>query len=432
MNEKMTDTSSGRKLPELLAPAGNLEKLKAVILYGADAVYLAGEAYGLRAFADNFTLEEMITAVEYAHARGVKVYVTLNILAHPGDFRELADYVAKLEEIGIDAVIVSDPGVFTVVQEAAPRLEVHISTQASVTNAHTCNFWYKLGVRRIVLARELTLEEIKTIRSEIPDDLELETFVHGAMCMAYSGRCLLSNVTTGRDANRGACAQPCRWKYYVIEEKRAQEHPEEPYTWAIEQDERGSYLFSSKDICMIEHIPALIEAGVNSFKIEGRMKGAFYGAMVTRTYRQAIDRYAEEGADMEVDSQWVEELETMVHRSYDTGFYFDRPEDDAKIAPEQTYHQEGVVVGIVLDDTVTDGYVRCEQRNKIISGDRLEIVQPRGKIIVVEAAEMLDEWGQKVESTPHAQQIFYLAVPDGVQPVAGSFIRRRGVKHGSI
>ncbi|MGI6546498.1 MAG: peptidase U32 family protein [Fastidiosipilaceae bacterium] len=417
-------------LPELLAPAGNFEKLRAVVLYGADAVYLAGEQYGLRAFADNFSLEEMRRAVSWAHERGVKVHVTLNIFAHPSDFEGLGEFVTQLSAIGVDAVLVSDPGVFRTVRKYAPELDIHISTQASTTNAEACRFWHDQGARRIVLARELTLAEIKRIREDVPADLELEVFVHGAMCMAYSGRCLLSNAATGRDANRGACAQPCRWKYYVTEEKRIPDQPGEPYTWEIQQDKRGGYFYSSRDICMIDHIPKLIEAGIDSLKIEGRMKGAFYGAMVTRQYRRALDAYGRDGPLMKTDPSWKEELERMVHRSYDTGFFFDEPLKDAKIAPDHMYHQDGVVVGVVLAGVDENGRVRCEQRNKIIRGDVLEVIQPRGGNFTLEVKELLDEELSAIEATPHPKQIFYLRAPEGVNPEIGSFIRRRGAKYG--
>jgi putative protease len=418
------------RLPELLAPAGNLEKLQTVVNFGADAVYLGGPQYGLRAFADNFSFEEIKIAVRWAHDRGVRVYVTLNILAHPADMNGLPAYVEHLQACGADAVIVSDPGVFMTVRRYAPQLAIHISTQASVTNAESCRFWYEQGARRIVLARELTLSEIASIRREIPADLELEGFVHGAMCMSYSGRCLLSDLATGRGANRGACAQPCRWKYYVIEEKRAADRTAEPYTWEIDQDERGSYFFSSRDLCMIEHIPELIAAGINSFKIEGRMKGAFYGAVVTKQYRAALDRYAAEGPTMQVDPVWKAELEQMVHRTYDTGFYFDSPLADAKIAPERTYHREGVVVGIITGRPDAAGRVRCEQRNKLMRGDELDIIQPKGENLRMTVTTLFDEEALPTEAVAHPRQTFYLQLPAGMTPQPGSFLRRPGQKYG--
>ncbi|HHX37936.1 MAG TPA: U32 family peptidase [Clostridiaceae bacterium] len=420
-------------IPEVLSPAGNFEKLKAAVLYGADAVYLAAHQFGLRAFAGNFSKEELAAAVNYAHRHGVRVYVTINILAHPSDLPALPPIVEYVDRCGADGVIVSDPGIFRLVREYAPRMEIHISTQASVTNQEACQFWYEAGARRIILARELSLKDIKAIRRDIPENMTLEGFVHGAMCMAWSGRCLLSNIATGRDANRGACAQPCRWSYHVTETGRlkdAEDGTGEPYTWAVEQDETGSFLFSSRDICMIEHIPDLVEAGINSFKIEGRMKGAYYVAVVTKVYREAVDTWVREGTNMKVRPEWLDELTAMVHRDYDTGFYFHHPLEEAKIAQSRARNIQATVVAIALE-TVGDR-LRCEQRNKLMVGEEVEIVTPHGKNFSLEVTDLFDENGEHVMSCPHPQQIFEMTLPPGQVVEPGSFIRRRGKKHGEV
>ncbi len=406
---------------ELLAPAGNFEKLETSVLYGADAVYLSGKQYGLRAFSENFNENELKKGIDYAHEHGVKAYVTLNILAHPEDFPGMADYVRLLASYDADAVIVSDPGVFSLVRETAPDLPVHVSTQASVTNARACLFWHRAGAKRIVLARELTLAEIRQIREEIPDDLELEVFIHGAMCVSYSGRCLLSNYFTGRDANRGRCAQPCRWKYYVTEENR----PEQILT--IAEDARGTYLFNSKDLCMIEHIPELMKAGISSFKIEGRIRGAFYAATVTKAYREAIDRYEKDPAGYRCDPAWMEDLEKTVHREFGTGFFFDAPTQCAQISPESTYLREASVVGIIREYDAGAKRAIVEQRNKIAAGDRLEIVSPRGRHFTTIARDLRDESGQPIDSTPHPRMIFSMAMKNPAEPQ--SFLRRLGDKN---
>jgi len=405
---------------ELLSPAGDLEKLKLAVLYGADAVYMSGKHFGLRAFSSNFDPDELKSGIDYAHQHGVKAYVTMNIMAHPEDFAGMEEYILLLASYGADAVIVSDPGVFSLVRETAPQMEIHISTQASVTNAKGCLFWHRAGAKRIVLARELTLAEIIKIRQEIPDSLELEVFVHGAMCVSYSGRCLLSSHFTGRDGNRGKCAQPCRWKYYVTEENR------EGQPLEIVQDERGTYLFNSRDMCMIEHIPELMRAGINSFKIEGRIKGAFYAATTTKAYREAIDRYELDPAQYTFDPEWLMDLEKTVHREFCTGFFFDKPMDQAQIFSGDTYLREATVVGIVQSYDQKTKRAVIEQRNKIFDGDRLEIVSPRGRHFVVIAQDMLDEDNQSIRSTPHPKMLFSMPMRIPVDPQ--SFIRRLGDK----
>ena len=405
---------------ELLAPAGDLEKLRMAVQYGADAVYLAGQEFGLRAFSKNFLPDELAEAIDLARASQVKVYLTLNILAHPADLVRMRTAVRDLLAAGPDAVIVADPGVFCLVREEAPNLKIHISTQASVTNARACRFWHEQGASRIVLARELTLAEITQIRQEIPSELELEAFVHGAMCMAYSGRCLLSNVYSGRDANRGRCTQPCRWNYQVIEEKR----PDQPMT--VEVDARGSYLFSSRDLCMIGHIPELAMAGLDSLKIEGRVKGPFYVATVVKAYRAALDRYFADPDSFSPDPAWLADLSKTVHREFDTGFFFTPPQADAKIFAADTYQREAAVVGIIRAWLPESSLALVEQRNRILRGEWLELVQPKQGHIDIQALEILDLEKRPIESTPHPQMFYYLPLREAVPP--GSFLRRLGDK----
>jgi len=403
------------KKVELLSPAGDFEKLKMAVQYGADAVYLSGKQFGLRAFSGNFNSDEIIKAVQYAHENNVKAYVTMNIFAHPGDFDGMSEYIRQIYDAGVDAVIVSDPGIFSLIRETAPNLNIHISTQSSVTNAKTCLFWYKAGAKRIVLARELTLKEIIEIRKEIPKELEIETFIHGAMCMTYSGRCLLSNYFSGRDANKGECVQPCRWKYHIVEESRA----DKPLV--LTQDDKGSYIFNSRDMCMIEHIPELIEAGINSFKIEGRMKGLFYAATVTKAYREAIENYYSSPKDYKTDPTLLQDLKKTVHREFDTGFFFDRPMDRAKIFYDDSYIKEAKVVGIILSYDEKTRRATIQQRNKIFEGDRLEIVSPKGRHAVIIADGLLDEEGNAIDSTPHAKMVYTMNVR--IPVTENSFIR---------
>ena len=405
---------------ELLSPAGNFEKLKMAVLYGADAVYMSGKHFGLRAFSDNFDADELKSGIEYAHCHNVKAYVTMNIMAHQGDFGGMGEYISYLASCKADALIVSDPGIFSLVRETAPDMDIHISTQASVTNAKGCLFWHDAGASRIVLARELTLAEITEIRKEIPDSLELEVFVHGAMCVSYSGRCLLSNYFTGRDGNRGKCAQPCRWNYELTEMK----HKDQPVE--MRQDEKGTYLFSSKDLCMIEHIPGLIKAGIHSFKIEGRIKGAFYAATVTKAYREAIDSYYYDPVNYKTDPSLLSDLEKTVHRKFDTGFFFGNPMDDAKIHEHDSYIKEAAVVGIVREYDPVAKRALIEQRNKIFNGDLIEVVSPRGRHCEMIAHDILDENNMPIESTPHPKMMFSMPMRVPVDP--DSFIRRLGAR----
>lgn len=395
--------------------------MRAAFLYGADAVYMAGAQFGLRASATNFTRPEMAEAVKEAHEQNKKVYITANIYAHQEDLKGFPDYLEFLDSIRVDGILISDPGLFALAERYAPHVPRQISTQASLTNAEACKFWYARGVRRVVLARELTLDEIRSIREAVPDDLEIEAFVHGAMCMAYSGRCMLSNHFLNRDGNRGRCAQPCRWQYQIHETG----HPERDLI--LEEDERGSYLLSSRDLCLIDHIPELVAAGINSFKIEGRMKSAYYAAVVTKTYREALDRYWADPAHYIVSPQARIELQAMVHRPYATGFYFDRPQENAQIYAEATYLKEAVVLGVTTE-AASEGWVLCAQRNKMVRGESIDIVRPQGEPLSLIVEELLDAERQPIESTPHAKMSFWLRVPATEKIPAGSYLRRYGDK----
>lgn len=393
---------------ELLAPAGNLEKLKTAIIYGADAVYIGGEAFSLRAMADNFDREKMLEGLEFAHKRGKKVYVTVNIFAHNSDIERMPEYIRGLYEIGVDAIIVSDLGVFSIAREVAPELEVHISTQANNTNYKTAEFFYKLGAKRIVLARELSLDEIKEIRTKAPLEMELEAFVHGAMCMSYSGRCLLSNYMTGRDANRGACAHPCRYKYYLMEEKRPGEYFE------ISEDERGTYIMNSMDLCMIEHIPDIVESGIMSFKIEGRMKSSYYVATVVKAYREAIDSYLKDKGSYSFNPRWIEELSKASHREFSTGFYFGKPKK--QIYGNSSYIRSHDIVGLVIDYDDESNIATIEQRNRIFKGEEVEILTPVGDNFSLILEEMWNEDGEDIDVAPHPQMIFKVKTDKRLRP----------------
>ncbi|MEL5864540.1 peptidase U32 family protein [Clostridium cochlearium] len=384
--------------PEILAPAGNLEKLKTAILFGADAVYLGGSKLNLRAFADNFSDKELIEGIEFAHSRGKRVYVTVNVFPHNEDLEELEPYLKDLENMKVDAIIVSDPGIIMTAKEVAPKLEIHLSTQANNVNWKSALFWYKQGVKRIVLARELSFEEIKEMREKLPQDCELEAFVHGSMCMSYSGRCLLSNYMTGRDANRGECAQPCRYKYYLMEEKREGQY------FPVFQDERGTYILNSKDLCMIKHIPELVESGINSFKIEGRMKSSYYVASVVKSYRQALDAYLENSENYKFNEDWMNNLLKTSHRDYYTGFYFG--DKDSQIYETSSYIRNYDIVGIVKDYNKETKEATIEQRNKLFDGDLVEILRPVGNSFEVKLEDLHNEEGEKIESTPVAQMIY--------------------------
>ena len=387
---------------ELLAPAGSPEHLRAALDAGADAVYLGGEAFGLRAKAKNFTNEEIKEGIAFAHEHGVKVYITANILAHNQDLEGVKKYFTELKEIKPDALIISDPGVFMIAKEICPEIEIHISTQANNTNYGTYQFWYAQGAKRVVSARELSLAEIKEIRDNIPKDLEIETFIHGAMCISYSGRCLLSNYFTGRDANQGACTHPCRWKYAVVEEKRPGEY------LPVYENERGTYIFNSKDLCMIEHIPELIDAGIDSFKIEGRMKTALYVATVARTYRKAIDDYLESPELYKKNMDWYkEQISNCTYRQFTTGFFFGKPDETTQIYDSNTYVKEYTYLGIVgsVDE---HGRYRIEQRNKFSVGEKIEVMKPNGENRTVTVRAIVDEEGNTMESAPHPQQVLFI------------------------
>lgn len=387
---------------ELLIPAGSQEVLKTAVLFGADAVYIGGEAFSLRAKARNFSMEEMAAGIRFAHEQGVKVYVTANIFAHHEDIGEAGEYFRELHgmEEKPDALIISDPGMFITAKEICPEIEIHISTQANNTNYKTCLFWHKMGAKRIVCARELSLNEIKEMRKHIPEQMEIEAFVHGAMCISYSGRCLLSNFLTGRDANQGACTHPCRWKYAVVEESRPGEY------LPVYENERGTFLFNSGDLCMIEHIPELLDAGIDSLKIEGRMKGALYVATVTRTYRKAIDDYMESEELYRSNMEWYRrEIGKCTYRQFTTGFYFGKPGRESQIYDSSTYQSEAVYLGMV-ERTDENGFAYLEQKNKFHAGDVIEIMKPDGRNIPVTVEAMLDEEGNPIESCPHARQRF--------------------------
>ncbi|MDD2534240.1 MAG: U32 family peptidase [Eubacteriales bacterium] len=411
---------TGQHHLELLAPAGDRSKMEMAIAYGADAVYVGSQHFSLRAHSKNFSLTELHSAIAYAHERSVKVYVAANILAHQQDMSGVRDLVRELKPLQPDALIISDPGVFSIARQEAPEIALHISTQASVTNGESARFWAEQGASRIILARELTLPEITSIRHDLPPHIELEAFVHGAMCMAYSGRCLLSNFLVNRGANQGECSQSCRWEYEVREVKR----PDQPLL--LTEDERGTYLMNSKDLCMIEHIPALVQAGLTSFKIEGRVKSSFYVATVVKAYREALDRYLKDPQNYVFDPTGLADLEKTVHRPFDTGFYFQTPHEDAKIYLEDTQVREAAVVGIVQAYLPESGLALIEQRNKIITGQSLEIVAPKGPHLDVLATGMLDLERRPIDSTPHPRMYFYLPVPQPVQQ--GSFVRRIGDK----
>lgn len=387
---------------ELLIPASSLEVLKIAVIYGADAVYIGGEVFGLRAKAKNFSMEDMAEGIQFAHEHGVKVYVTANILAHNGDLEGVREYFTQLKEIQPDALIISDPGIYTIAKEICPEIERHISTQANNTNYGTYQFWWNQGAKRVVTARELSLKEIAEIRKNIPDEMEIETFVHGAMCISYSGRCLLSNYFTGRDANQGACTHPCRWKYAVVEEKRPGEY------LPVYENERGTYIFNSKDLCMIEHIPELIEAGIDSFKIEGRMKTALYVATVARTYRKAIDDYLTSPEKYKENMDWyLEQISNCTYRQFTTGFFFGKPSEESQIYDNNTYIKEYTYLGIVGERN-EEGLYRIEQRNKFSVGEQIEVMKPDGRNIPVTVKRIVDENGNEMESAPHPKQVLYI------------------------
>jgi len=398
------------KRPELLAPAGSLEKLKMAIIYGADAVYLGGENFGLRAGAKNFTLKQLAEGIKFAHDRGKRVYLTLNIIPHNEDLVGLPEYVAKLKELDLDAVIISDPGVLKIVKNIIPEMEVHLSTQASTTNYAAVNFWYEQGVRRIILARELSLEEIKEIIKKSPPDMKIETFVHGAMCISYSGRCLLSNYMVSRDANRGDCAHSCRWRYYLMEETRPGEY------FPVYEDEKGAYFFNSKDLCMIEHLPSLIEAGISAFKIEGRMKSSYYVATVVKAYRHLIDSYFSKPKEYFCDEKWLDEIKKVSHRYFTTGFYFTKPGGEEQRYDSSAYIKTYDFAGLILEYDADNQIATIEQKNRIFVGDEIEIFGPDDDFFTQKIEKMWDEEGEEIEAAPHAKQIIRMKMAKPVKP----------------
>lgn len=383
-------------------PAGNLEILKAAVMFGADAVYIGGDMYGLRAKAHNFSPNEMSEGIDFAHSYGKKVYVTANITAHNNDLLGVREYFKKLSVIKPDALIISDPGVFMAAKEICPDIDVHISTQSNNVNYDTFRFWHMQGATRVVTARELSVKEIAEIRKNIPNDLEIETFIHGAMCISYSGRCLLSNYFTGRDANLGACTHPCRWKYYIMEEKRPGEY------LPVEENERGTYIFNSKDLCMIEHIPDLCEAGIDSFKIEGRMKTALYVANVARIYRMAIDDYYKDASLYEEKIPYYKsELEKGTYRQFTTGFFYGKPTHETQIYDSNTYVKNYTYLGMIKSVN-DDGLYGFEQKNKFSVGDEIEVMRCDGTVYNVTVRKMTDDAGNEIESCPHPGQMIYI------------------------
>lgn len=396
------------KKVELLLPAGSLETLKIAILYGADAVYLGGEMFSLRSNAKNFTNQELREGIKYAHERDVKVYITANIFAHNENIENIENYFNEIKNMRPDAILIADPGIFSIAKKVIPEIDIHISTQANNTNYETYKFWWKLGAKRVVSARELSLLEIKEIRKHIPDEMEIESFVHGAMCMSYSGRCLISNFLTGRDANQGNCTHPCRWKYSLVEENRPKEY------MPIIENEQGTYIFNSKDLCMIEHIPEMITAGINSFKIEGRMKTALYVATVARTYRKAIDDYMQSPQKFYGNLEWYKnEIGKTSSREFTTGFYFGKPVSDAQIYDNHNYANNYSYLGTVLDITKS-GLCKIEQKNKFSVGDRVEVIKPDGRNLICKVESIINEDGQNQDSAPHPKQLIYINLGIGI------------------
>ena len=397
---------------ELLAPAGDMERLRMSLAYGADAVYLAGTDFGMRSFAGNFTPEELKQAVALCHSRGVAVHVTCNTMPRNGEIARMPEWLSYLQELGVDAAILADVGVLSLLKKHAPKLKAHISTQASVSNYQAAAAWYELGASRVILARELSLDEIREIRAKAPRELEIEAFVHGAMCVSYSGRCLLSNYMTGRDANRGACAQPCRYQYALVEEKRPGEY------FPIGEDAGGAYILNSRDMCMIDHIPELIDAGLDSLKIEGRAKSAYYAAVVTGAYRHAIDAAL---AGQPLEPVWRDEVEKVSHRPYSTGFYFGEP---GQHTSHSRYVRDWQIMAVVTSCT-PDGTALCELRNKLSARDELELVGPGLKPVPVTVEGLTDGDGLPIPEARKPQMPFYLKLPVQAPPL--SLLRRKAV-----
>jgi putative protease len=399
------------KKPELLAPAGNLENLKMAVTYGADAVYLGGLNYGLRARAKNFTLEQLEEGINFAHERGKRIYITVNIVAHNEDLEGLSEYVSTLQKLNVDAVIVSDPGIIKIIKETSPKMEIHLSTQANTTNYAAVKFWYEQGVSRIILARELSLKEIRDIIEKSPPEMKLETFVHGAMCISYSGRCLLSNYLINRDANRGDCAHSCRWKYYLMEEIRPGEY------LPVFEDEKGTYIFNSKDLCMIEHLPLLIKAEISAFKIEGRMKGSYYVAAVVKAYRKQIDEYFSNPDSYNFDRKYLDEVKKVSNREYTTGFYFERPDGNEQRYESVDYIQNYDFTGLIIDYVPDNQLATIEQKNRMFVGDDIEVLGPDDNDFFSQKIDkMWNENGEEIEVAPHSGQIIYIKTVKPVQP----------------
>jgi len=402
---------------ELLAPAGDLEKLKYAIHYGADAVYIGGQIFGLRVASKNFSLEDMKEGIEFAHERGKKVYVTLNIIPHNEDFNELESYLLAIKDLGVDAVILSDPGTLMYVKRYLPDMEIHLSTQANNTNYMSAQFWHEQGIKRVIVARELSFEEIKEICEKTPDTLEIEAFVHGAMCISYSGRCLLSNYMADRDANKGACAHPCRWNYYLVEEKRPGEY------MPVFEDERGTYFFNSKDLCMIEHIPELIASGLESLKIEGRVKTIYYVANVIRVYREAIDQYEKDPDNYVFKPEWIKEIEKASHRQFTKGFYENKPTKDDQLYRTSKYIRDYDFIGIVKDYDPVTGLATVEQRNRFFKGEEIEIMQPGYKGFTQKVEVLFNHKGEAVDVAPHPKELLKVKMDQAVAPM--DILRKR-------
>ncbi|MDP4182589.1 MAG: U32 family peptidase [Bacillota bacterium] len=405
------------KKVELLAPAGSLEKLKMAVLFGADAVYIGGEEFSLRASAENFSKDDMLEGIEFAHSRGKKVYLTMNIIPHNDDLEDMPDFIREASSLGVDAIILSDPGTFSIVKEIAPDIPIHLSTQANNTNWRSAKFWYDQGVKRIILARELSLAELSAMREKLPSEIELEMFVHGAMCISYSGRCLLSNYMTGRDSNKGYCAHPCRWKYHLVEEKRPGEY------MPVYENERGTFIYNSKDLCMIEYIPEIINAGLNSLKIEGRMKSSYYVATIVKTYREAIDAYYADPSNYRFNPESLEELSKASHREYSTGFYLDKPSGNGQIYNTSSYIREYDFVGLVISYDKDTRIATIEQRNRMFVGDEIEVVRPTGKYFIQKISEMKDIEGNNISVAPHPQMTVFMYMDDPV--VEFTMLRRK-------
>lgn len=404
------------KKPELLAPGGSLEKLKTAIDYGADAVYIGGSSFSLRVAAENFSLEDMKEGLKYAHDRGKKVYLTANIIPHNADIEQFESFIKEIRPLGFDAVLIADLGMFGMMRELAPEIPIHVSTQANNTNYKTAIMWHKMGAERVVLGREMSFKEIEEFRRYIPESLELEAFIHGAMCISYSGRCLLSSYMTGRNSNMGACAHPCRWNYSLVEEKRPGEY------FKVEENERGTFIFNSKDLCTIEHIPELMESGITSLKIEGRVKTAFYVATVVGAYRREIDRYFEDPGNYKFNPEELKELCKVSHRPYTTGFYFGKPGADAQVYETSSYIRDYELIGIVKSYDAKTGRMTVSQRNRFFEGDEIEILQPMKPYITIKAEDMQDEEGRPITVAPHAEQIVTMKISEPV--CEGAMLRK--------